>query len=73
LASPDATINIQLNGAPREITPGTTLEDLVSQLDLAAGRFAVEVNQQIVSKSLLPQHKLQTGDCVEIVGFVGGG
>jgi len=66
-------MTIQLNGAQREITQDTTLEDLVTDLDLSAGRFAVEVNQQIVPKSQLARRTLQTGDRVEIIGFVGGG
>ena len=66
-------MSIQLNGAVREVAPGATVADLVTQLDLSAGRFAVEVNQQIVPRSQLADVTLQTGDRVEIIGFVGGG
>ena len=66
-------MSIQLNGTVREIAPGATVADLVTQLDLTAGRYAVEVNQQIVSKSRLADVALQNGDRVEIIGFVGGG
>ncbi|MDG2148354.1 MAG: sulfur carrier protein ThiS [Planctomycetota bacterium] len=73
MAASDSNLSIQLNGAPRQITHGSTVQDLVTDLELSAGRFAVEVNQQIVPKSQLAQHMLQTGDRVEIIGFVGGG
>lgn len=66
-------MTIQLNGTVREIAPGATVADLVTQLDLTAGRFAVEVNQQIVPKSRLGEQALQNGDRIEIIGFVGGG
>jgi sulfur carrier protein len=66
-------MTILINGATRQIAPGATVADIVTQLDLASGRFAVEVNQQIVPRSQLAARSLQTGDRVEIIGFVGGG
>ncbi len=66
-------ITIHVNGEPRRIAPGTTVADLVTQLELAAGRFAVELNREIVPRSTLGDRILDAGDRVEIIGFVGGG
>ncbi len=64
---------ITLNGQPRELPTGATAADLVAELELSAGRFAVEINKTIVPRSQLAQRLLESGDQVEIIGFVGGG
>lgn len=67
------TISITLNGEPRQIALGTTVEALVNSLDLAPGRIAVERNLEIAPKGLWAETKLQEGDVLEVVHFVGGG
>jgi len=64
---------ITLNGKPRELPAGATAADLVAEFELTPGRFAVEINKSIVPRSQLAQRLLETGDQVEIIGFVGGG
>jgi sulfur carrier protein len=72
--APDgAGLSIVLNGEARQLPVGTTLADLASQLQLAAGRFAVEVNEEIVPRSQHAARRLAAGDQVEVIGFVGGG
>jgi len=66
-------LSIVLNGEARSLAAGTTLATLVDQLELAKGRFAVEVNEEIVPRSQLAERPLAAGDRVEIIGFVGGG
>lgn len=68
-----ATITITVNGTPREVELGTPLLDLVESLNLHRELIAVEVNRAIVSKADYPARKLEAGDQVEIVEFVGGG
>ena len=52
---------------------GTTIADLVTQLNLAGRRLAVEVNRDIVPKSQHDDFTLKDGDVVEIVHAIGGG
>ena len=52
---------------------GTTIADLVTQLNLAGRRLAVEVNRDIVPKSRHADFVLKDGDVVEIVHAIGGG
>lgn len=52
---------------------GTTIADLVTQLNLAGRRLAVEVNRDIVPKSQHSDFTLSDGDVVEIVHAIGGG
>ena len=66
-------IEITINGEPRQITPGSTVTDLVAQLELAPQRLAIEHNLLILARSLWPETRLGPGDRLEIVHFVGGG
>ena len=66
-------MRIELNGEPRELEGGTTLQELVEQLSLAPERLAVEHNREVVRRADWPAVKLSDGDRVEIVHFVGGG
>lgn len=52
---------------------GTTIADLVTQLNLTGRRLAVEVNRDIVPKSQHGDFTLKDGDVVEIVHAIGGG
>ena len=52
---------------------GSTIADLVTQLNLAGRRLAVEVNRDIVPKSQHADFTLKDGDVVEIVHAIGGG
>ena len=47
--------------------------DLVAELGLGAKRIAVEVNRDIVPREEYADCRLQAGDEIEIVHFVGGG
>lgn len=52
---------------------GNTIADLVAQLGLTGRRLAVEVNREIIPKSLHGDVALNEGDVVEIVHAIGGG
>ena len=64
--------SLTVNGDPMTLD-GTTVADLVAQLQLSGRRLAVEVNRDIVPKSEHDQHHLHDGDVVEIVHAIGGG
>ncbi len=66
-------IDISVNGQVRQVPAGQTVAALVDQLALGDGRIAVEVNQEIVPRSLYAAHALHAGDRVEVVTAIGGG
>lgn len=66
-------ISIQLNGELRQIAPGLTLAQLVSDIGLDPAKVAVERNREIVPRSTLAHVSVGDGDQLEIVHFVGGG
>lgn len=67
-------MRIQINGEQREF-PQTSLSlnELIETLTLAPQRIAVELNKMIVRRSDWEITKLNDGDRIEIVHFVGGG
>ena len=66
-------IGIQVNGEPRAVPAGTTVVDLLSLLELAPERVAVELDRAILRRDRWAGEPLQAGACLEIVQFVGGG
>jgi sulfur carrier protein len=66
-------ITITVNGEQREAAQGCTVVDLLQQLNLPAGRVAIERNLEILPRPQWPQTAVQPGDRYEIVQFVGGG
>lgn len=66
-------IEIQLNGEPHRVAAGSTVSDLIAQLDLGGRRIAVEYNLEILPKSEHPRTALAPQDRIEIVHAIGGG
>jgi len=66
-------MEILVNGEPRQVAESFTITELIQVLDLVGRRLAVEVNLEIVPRSLHDQHRLKAGDKVEIVHAIGGG
>jgi sulfur carrier protein len=66
-------MHVQINGEPREVPAGTTVADLVADLAARGQRFAVEVNEELIPRSLHVDHRLVEGDRVEVVHAIGGG
>ena len=72
--SPDrATVRLHINGGPREYPATTTIADLLTELGVSTPRVAVERNREIVPKAQYATTRLEDGDRLEIVEFVGGG
>ena len=69
----DTKLSIRLNGEPRSIAPGTTVDALVRQLGLRPEVVAVELEERLVARDLRASTILRDGDRVEIVTLVGGG
>ncbi len=68
-----ATVHVTVNGQVRELPAGTTVAALLVQVAAPGRPCAVEVNREIVPRSLHAARALAEGDAVEVVGFVGGG
>jgi len=66
------SINLIVNGSMIEVCELLTLSGLMETMKVE-GRYAVEVNGQIVVKSLHAGYTFAQGDIVEIVVAVGGG
>lgn len=69
----EASHAIIVNGERRETPQGATVADLLRDLNLPAGRVAVERNLEILPRPQWPNTPIQPGDRYEIVHFVGGG
>ena len=66
-------MNIVLNGEPQGLDDALTLRGLIERLELGGKRLAVEVNEEVVPRSLHAEYRLHEGDRVEIVHAIGGG
>jgi thiamine biosynthesis protein ThiS len=66
-------IEITVNGETRQVALDLTVADLVAGLELTPQRLAIEHNLLILARSLWAETRLQSGDRLEIVHFVGGG
>jgi sulfur carrier protein len=66
-------MQILLNGALRDCTHGITIASLLEEAGHGGSRVAVEVNREIVPRSLHVKYVLNEGDRVEIIQAVGGG
>ena len=66
-------MRITLNGEPREVQSNLTVTALLQDLNLQPERVAVEINLNIVDRSLFESRSLAEGDRIEIISFIGGG
>ena len=66
-------MNIILNGTAREYPDKLSASELLRSLGLADKRLALEINEEIVSRSTFDSHIINPGDRVEIVHAIGGG
>lgn len=70
----EPNLALVVNGEPRTFAAeGLTVAELLERLGQAGRRVAVEVNRRIVPRARHAEHRLEAGDEVEIVQFVGGG
>ncbi|MDO8037128.1 sulfur carrier protein ThiS [Janthinobacterium sp. SUN128] len=68
-----ALISITLNGAPHQVPPGQTLDQLIAALSLENQALALAVNRNVVPRKAWQDRVLETQDHVEIVRAIGGG
>ena len=66
-------IDITVNGRSQRVPTGSTLAQLLATLGLDRGRVAVELNLRVVPRAEHATLRLNHGDKLEVVTFVGGG
>jgi len=67
------TIQVKLNGEPRELPEGSTVVQAVAALTAAASGVAAAVNGEVVPRGSWVGTRLRDGDQVEVVTAVQGG
>jgi thiamine biosynthesis protein ThiS len=68
-----AGIQVTVNGESVQLPTGCTVAELLSRLALDRARVAVEHNRRVVPRAEHASLRLNHGDRLEIVTFVGGG
>ncbi len=66
-------MHIQLNGEAYALSETLSVAGLLEHLQLAGRRVAVELNFEIVPRSLYETTLLKEGDMLEVVHAIGGG
>jgi thiamine biosynthesis protein ThiS len=68
----DDMITIEVNGEARRARAQLTVAELLAELRLEPARIAVELNRTLLGRDRWSR-RLEPGDRIEIVTFVGGG
>ena len=66
-------IEIKINGKVIKIKDNIKLSALLKNLKIPIKKVAIELNQEIVDKTILSKIYLKKNDKIEIVHFIGGG
>jgi sulfur carrier protein len=65
-------MEILLNGESFTIDQTSNIHSLIKDLNIE-GKFAIEINKNIIPRSEYDNTKLQPGDEIEIIQAIGGG
>ena len=71
--SQEVSILITVNGQVQQVPVGSTVLDLLKQLEVLQPAIAVERNSVICSQEQFGSTPIEDGDVFEIVSLVGGG
>ncbi len=66
-------LNVTVNGESRAVPDGCTVAHLLELLGVDPARVAVERNEDVVPRATWREARLEDGDRLEVVTFVGGG
>ena len=66
-------MQIYINGEIQQIDDNGNIPALIEMLDLSGKRFAIEINEELVSRSNFEDYQLKPNDRIEIVHAIGGG
>ncbi|HEV7678791.1 MAG TPA: sulfur carrier protein ThiS [Candidatus Dormibacteraeota bacterium] len=67
------SIAITVNGERRDVEEGITVAALLASLDIRASRVVVEHNMRILRAGDFGDARIEDGDELEVLQFVGGG
>jgi thiazole synthase len=66
-------MKIIINGEEKSFKANTNLEEMLAELKINPKKVAIEMNLEIIPKSLYAKTLLKDGDSLEIIEFIGGG
>ena len=68
-------MNVLVNGEPRELEAGATVQAVLAALDLPGGErgVAVAVDAEVVPRGEWPAHQLSEGARIEVLRAIQGG
>ncbi len=66
-------MQVIVNGASESLQEDVTLHNLIASRGLDPARVVAELNREIVPGDQFQETKLQEGDRLELLQFVGGG
>jgi sulfur carrier protein len=66
-------IEIEVNGEPHRVDPGTTLQELIDVLELPQQALALAVNRSVVPRQQWAERPVAPRDRIDIVRAIGGG
>ena len=66
-------IEIKINGKVIKTKDNIKLSELLKNLKIPIKKVAIELNQEIIDKTILNKINLKKDDKIEIVHFIGGG
>lgn len=64
---------VVINGVQKDAYDGKSLPDVLAEEGYQVNQIAVEINGEIIPKSMFAETVVHDGDCLEVVSFVGGG
>ena len=64
---------VRINGEEREVLKSATLSELLAALAIDPKGIAVELNREIIPKSLHRETTIKEDDTIEIIRMTGGG
>src|SRR3972149_6285077 len=66
-------MNVTINGENRRFEAPLTVTDLLAEIGLDPAKVALERNLAIVPRSAYASTRIEDGDRLEVVHFIGGG
>lgn len=66
-------MKVLINGETKEISKELNLSELLEHFSLPQERIAIELNKEVVRKKDWENIRINEGDKLEVIHFVGGG
>ncbi|MFN5351756.1 MAG: sulfur carrier protein ThiS [Alphaproteobacteria bacterium] len=66
-------MKIIINGEEKSFGSNISIEAMLAELKINPKKVAIEMNLEIIPKSLYAKTLLKDGDSLEIIEFIGGG